>query len=259
MCACQDMYALARDAPDERIAAAARRCFSEMRASGITSVGEFCYLHHSGVTEAGSDDIVKDYALDRVVCAAARDVGIRLCMLPTAYESSSVPPWKTDERVPLSDAQRRFDTEDATSFLRAVEELRKDAEHGDSVRVHVAAHSVRACTRATIKALGKWRNEDHVSRWRVLGLRCCLSCGARKLLTSAPVRARMALVGMLTPVRLLADPREPARDAHPPRGADKGALGVYSRYWGLGAVRAAARLLGGQHAWGDCRALYTHH
>ena len=56
-----------------------RLCFDEMRAAGITCVGEFHYLHHS------SKDGGQDCDLDPVVLRAAQDAGVRLVLLYAAY------------------------------------------------------------------------------------------------------------------------------------------------------------------------------
>ena len=50
-----------------------RDTFAEMRRSGITSLGEFHYMHHS-------DENYK-YDLDKVILRAAKDVGLRYVSL----------------------------------------------------------------------------------------------------------------------------------------------------------------------------------
>src|SRR4029077_8354157 len=58
------------------------RAFAEMRDAGITTVGEFHYLHHAG------EEL--DYAFDAVVLDAARPFGIRLVLLNAFYASGGI-------------------------------------------------------------------------------------------------------------------------------------------------------------------------
>lgn len=114
-----------------------RRTFSEMRRAGITTVGEFHYLHHEG---AGAD-----YALDRVVLDAARDAGIRIVLLPAWYRWGGI-------GENLAASQERFATTDLDDFLRHLDALGSSL---DSTREHlgVVAHSVRAAALVEIAEL----------------------------------------------------------------------------------------------------------
>lgn len=62
------MYKLVSSMNDETMYRLTRQCFDEMRANGITSVGEFHYFHHSS-------DGLRDYAYDKIVIQAAVDAG----------------------------------------------------------------------------------------------------------------------------------------------------------------------------------------
>jgi cytosine/adenosine deaminase-related metal-dependent hydrolase len=55
-----------------------RQTFDEMLAAGVTTVGEFHYLHHA-------DADACDFALDEVVLKAAAGAGIRLVLLVAYY------------------------------------------------------------------------------------------------------------------------------------------------------------------------------
>jgi formimidoylglutamate deiminase len=100
--------------------------YAEMRDAGITTVGEFHYLHH---------ERDGDYALDESVLSAAGHVGIRLVLLQTAYASSGF-------GRPLEPSQRRFDTGAATKYWERVDELASAL--GPAQHLGVAGHSVRA-------------------------------------------------------------------------------------------------------------------
>lgn len=100
--------------------------FEEMIAAGITTVGEFHYLHH--------DESCAGFAFDDVLLDAAAHVGIRLVLLQSHYVTGGV-------GRPLQGGQRRFDTRDADAFLARVERL---AARSEPAAVGLAPHSVRA-------------------------------------------------------------------------------------------------------------------
>ncbi len=122
------MYALVPTLDAGSLRAWCRRTFSEMRRAGITTVGEFHYLHHEGVGE--------DYLLDPVILEAARDAGIRIVLLPAWYRWGGI-------GESLSAAQGRFATTDLDAFRGHLDALGAGL---DSTREHlgVVAHSVRA-------------------------------------------------------------------------------------------------------------------
>jgi formimidoylglutamate deiminase len=104
------------------------QAFQEMRAAGITTVGEFHYLHHAGRGE--------DYALDELVLAAARETGVRLALLETYYARGGI-------GQPLAGPQRRFRSSSPDRFWRQVDRLGALLEPG-AQSLGVAIHSVRA-------------------------------------------------------------------------------------------------------------------
>jgi formimidoylglutamate deiminase len=99
--------------------------YREMVAAGYTAVGEFHYL---GVEEG------------RAAVEAARDAGIELTLLLTAYARGGT---------------ERFLQGSAADFLRQVEELR-DAD----VRVGCAPHSVRACPADWLEEIGRYASAE---------------------------------------------------------------------------------------------------
>jgi formimidoylglutamate deiminase len=106
--------------------------FREMRATGITTVGEFHYLHHA---DAGA----ADYACDELVLEAAREAGIRLVLLETYYRTGGI-------GLPLAGAQRRFGSPSPERFWSQVDSLAGMADP-ETQSVGVALHSVRAVPR----------------------------------------------------------------------------------------------------------------
>ncbi|MCU1230333.1 MAG: Formimidoylglutamate deiminase [Acidobacteria bacterium] len=121
------MYALVAQLDSERFYAAVHATFAEMLAAGITSVGEFHYLHHS---PAGND-----FAFDELVLRAARDAGIRIVLLVTYYKTGGI-------GQALSEAQQRFATESQETFWRHVDALASKLD-SRTQSLGVAAHSIR--------------------------------------------------------------------------------------------------------------------
>jgi formimidoylglutamate deiminase len=106
------------------------RAFSEMLAAGMTTVGEFHYLHH--------DHTGRGYAFDEVVLRAAGDAGIRIVLLNTFYRTGGI-------GVALSGAQRRFRSGSVAEYLQQLDRLAKGI-HARTQSLGVVAHSIRAAT-----------------------------------------------------------------------------------------------------------------
>lgn len=138
------MYAVARDLSPESYRALARACYAEMALAGITTVGEFHYLHHDPAGRPYADP----NAMAEALRDAAQDAGVRLTLLDTAYLQASV-----DGR-PVEGAQHRFADADIYQWAARVEALAAAWEGADraggadghvaDARVGVAIHSVRA-------------------------------------------------------------------------------------------------------------------
>ncbi len=95
--------------------------YREMRAAGYTAVGEFHYL---GLDEA------------RAAGEAAREAGVELTLLLTAYARGGSP---------------RFRQDSVAEYLAQVEELR-----ASGLRVGCAPHSVRACPADWLEEIGRY-------------------------------------------------------------------------------------------------------
>lgn len=129
------MYSAAARLSPEDLYTASRMAFLEMAACGITSVGEFHYLHHAPEGKAYDDPNL----LSKTVIAAARDVGLRICLLRVAYARSG---FKTEPNP----KQARFIERDSENFLANAERLRAEVEkeHAGRAWAGVAPHSIRA-------------------------------------------------------------------------------------------------------------------
>jgi len=130
------MYDLVGSLDPESTRRISARAFAEMRDAGITTVGEFHYLHHQ---HEG------DFALDLPVIEAAADAGIRLVLLYSYYATSA--PGR-----PLEGAQRRFATPTTDRFWRQVDRIAGALVPG-SQTLGIAPHSIRAASPAEIGEL----------------------------------------------------------------------------------------------------------
>ncbi|HUB07391.1 MAG TPA: formimidoylglutamate deiminase [Myxococcales bacterium] len=131
------MYrAAAAISPDE-LRAVSRAAFLEMLRAGITSAGEFHYLHRDPKGRPYGDPA----ELEHQVLAAAADVGLRLVLLRVAYARGG--PGKA-----AAGAQLRFCDDSIDGYVRACEALAGKAAVG------VAPHSVRALPREWLAPLG---------------------------------------------------------------------------------------------------------
>lgn len=131
------MYSAALRLTPEDVYDASRMAFLEMALSGITSVGEFHYLHHAPDGSAYDDPNL----MAKEVVRAANDVGLRIALLRVAYARSG---YETE----TNPQQIRFIENDPAAYLKNLEQLEKDLGEMDGARrmvwTGVAPHSVRA-------------------------------------------------------------------------------------------------------------------
>ena len=100
-----------------------------MALAGITTVGEFHYVHHGpDGTPYGDPN-----EMGRALIAAAAEAGIRLTLIDCCYLHAGI--GAAPEGV-----QRRFSDGSAEAWAARVDEL----EQSDSVRIGAAIHSMRA-------------------------------------------------------------------------------------------------------------------
>jgi formimidoylglutamate deiminase len=126
------MYDLALTLDLEGLEAAARLTFLECLESGYTAVGEFHYVHHGPDGRPYGDPV----ATSRAMIRAAKQVGIRLTLLWTAYARGGF-------GVPLSARQSRFRASDPGEVERALDALLPEVD-GERIALGLALHSVRA-------------------------------------------------------------------------------------------------------------------
>lgn len=129
------MYHVAGQLDPDNYLSLARATYAEMALAGITTVGEFHYVHHNPDGTPYDDPNVMGMALQQ----AARDAGIRLTLLDTCYLRGGL---TADGHTPLSAQQRRFGDADVMAWGERVSRL--DAWHSRGFAVGTAMHSVRA-------------------------------------------------------------------------------------------------------------------
>ena len=129
----EQMYAVAQRLDPDSYLALARAAYREMVLAGITTVGEFHYLHHQPDGTPYDDPHQMGHAL----VEAARDAGLRISLLDTCYLSSGF-------GAPPEGVQVRYSDGDADTWAARVSDL-AGHHHGDEqVVVGAALHSVRA-------------------------------------------------------------------------------------------------------------------
>ncbi|MBA2464189.1 MAG: formimidoylglutamate deiminase, partial [Nocardioidaceae bacterium] len=166
----EQMYAVAERLDPDTYYALARATYREMVVAGITTVGEFHYLHH------GRDGTPYDdpNEMGRALHQAAEDAGIRIVLLDTCYLAAGV--GREPEGV-----QRRFSDGSADGWAARVDDLTASGRavayaavatagraisgpSSGSVRapaaVGAAVHSVRAVPRDEIAVVAAWA-DDH--------------------------------------------------------------------------------------------------
>lgn len=131
------MYGLVARLGTEDFQSLCLQTFREMRAAGITTVGEFHYFHHSPGTE--------DWACDDLVLRAASEAGLRIVLLQSYYRTGAI-------GQPLEGPQLRFDGRSPAAYWEQMDRL---ASRLDPRRQSLAAsvHSLRAASLDDLRAI----------------------------------------------------------------------------------------------------------
>ncbi|MCP3058585.1 formimidoylglutamate deiminase [Myxococcus sp. K38C18041901] len=140
------MYRAAESLGPDDVYVASRQVFVEMALAGITTVGEFHYIHHQQDGTPYADRNV----LAKAVIRAARDAGLRICLLRVGYARAGF-------QVAPNPRQRRFIDPDVDTFLASAESLASEVKGDAAVSVGLAPHSVRAVPKSWLAAVTKTR------------------------------------------------------------------------------------------------------
>jgi formiminoglutamate deiminase len=134
----EQMYDVAAGLTPDSYKDLAVEVYAEMRATGISAVGEFHYLHHQPDGTPYDDP----NEMGRALLAAADEAGIRIRLLDACYLAAGFGEEPTG-------VQRRFSDGDAERWAARVEDF------GDE-RVGAAIHSVRAVPREQLGTVARW-------------------------------------------------------------------------------------------------------
>jgi formiminoglutamate deiminase len=125
----EQMYDVASRLDPDTYHELATATFAEMVAAGITTVGEFHYLHHQPDGTAYDDP----NAMGRALIEAAATAGIRLTLLDTCYLTAGI-------GRPPEGVQRRFSDGDVDGWGERLSQLTGNPQ----AKIAGAYHSVRA-------------------------------------------------------------------------------------------------------------------
>jgi formimidoylglutamate deiminase len=138
------MYRAANALTPEGLYVASRQAFIEMALAGITTVGEFHYLHHQADGRP-YDDV---HLLARQVVRAAKDAGLRITLLRVGYARAGF-------KLPANPLQKRFIEPDVETWFARGRSLQALYIGDSRVNVGLAPHSVRGVPKEWLTFLGQ--------------------------------------------------------------------------------------------------------
>jgi formiminoglutamate deiminase len=145
------MYAAAERLDPDSYRRLATAVYAEMVLAGITSVGEFHYLHH----DTGGRRYADPNAMGHALIDAATAAGLRMTLLDTCYLSSA------PDGAPLADGpQQRFGDGSGAGWAERVEALRQHHRAAPGVIVGAALHSVRGVPVDDMPAVVEWADTN---------------------------------------------------------------------------------------------------
>jgi formimidoylglutamate deiminase len=146
------MYRAAARFTPEELYTIARMAFLEMALAGITTVGEFHYVHRDRDGSAYNNP--NEIALQ--IVRAAKDVGIRIALLRVGYVRAGY-------KKPADPGQRRFIEADPQEFLKNTDALRSElAKSNGSAWVGVAPHSIRGVPLGYLREVTAWARAEQL-------------------------------------------------------------------------------------------------
>jgi formiminoglutamate deiminase len=162
------MYEIAAAIDPDLYLPLARATFAEMALAGVTTVGEFHYLHHGpdGVRYEDPNE------LGKATIAAAREAGVRISLLDTCYLHAGA-------GLEVEGVQRRFSDGSAEAWAERVDGLEADS----GARLGAAIHSVRAVDPTAAAAVAdfarerSWPLHAHVSEQPAENEECASAYG----------------------------------------------------------------------------------
>ncbi|HEX6684885.1 MAG TPA: formimidoylglutamate deiminase [Candidatus Limnocylindrales bacterium] len=170
----EEMYHVAAKLDPDSYYRLARAAYAEMALAGITSVGEFHYLHHA----PGGARYDDPNAMGHALIQAAHEAGIRITLIDALYLQGTV------SGGPLNEVQQRFSDGDADAWAERVSGL-------IGTRIGAAVHSVRAVPPSQMRPVAEFDGpiHAHVSEQRAENEACqsLHHCSPVELLTERGV------------------------------------------------------------------------
>jgi 5-methylthioadenosine/S-adenosylhomocysteine deaminase len=141
------LYPLVERLDETSLETAALLCFSQMARAGITTVGEFHYIHNA------QDYAPRSLDMARIVIGAARRVGLRIAFVRAIYD------------VQERHGQGRF-AEPPADAVKNIKALREATKDDPFVSVLPAPHSLHGATKDAILA-GAALAKELGTRWHI--------------------------------------------------------------------------------------------
>lgn len=140
----EEMYRVASKLDPDSYYRLAKAVYAEMALAGVSTVGEFHYLHHAPGGARYDDPNAMGHALIR----AAHDAGIRITLIDTLYLRAGL------DGEALNETQLRFSDGDADAWAERVAGL-------IGTRVGAAIHSVRAVPPSQMRPVAEFDGPIH--------------------------------------------------------------------------------------------------
>ncbi|WP_329541621.1 formimidoylglutamate deiminase [Streptomyces sp. NBC_01358] len=146
----ETMYQVASRLAPDTYYDLARAVYAEMALAGITAVGEFHYLHHA----PGGVPYDNPNAMGEALIAAAREAGIRITLLDTAYLAAGFGRRPSQYQQP-DRHQLRFSDTTADAWAERAGLLKGD----ENTLIGAAVHSVRAVPADQLATVAQWAEQ----------------------------------------------------------------------------------------------------
>lgn len=145
------MYRAALSMTPEMIYEASKIAYDEMVSTGITTVGEFHYVHHD-LDGSPYDD---PNELAHQVIRAAKEVGLRIRLLRVVYQRAGF--GKSGD-----ESQRRFIETNLDESLNRTQALASFYRSDTSVEIGIAPHSIRAVDAPSLQEIAQFASDNSI-------------------------------------------------------------------------------------------------
>ncbi len=139
------LYPLVRSLKTDDIVTATKVAYAQMLMRGITSVGEFHYLHNLHPEE--NPEIENNDPISIAVIEAAREIGIRQRFLYTGYDLGNKP------------GQERFHRK-VFEVIESLNYLRKKYRDDPLIKIGAAPHSLHGASEEMIRRMMEWAEQN---------------------------------------------------------------------------------------------------